>query len=299
MSTKTKSMTRRGLLGAMGLAVVAVPLPRFLAWAKPSVKPVGRGWATGGTAAMTGARSYPNPFTSQLGAACKLTCAQIVGPCHGNTQVRQDISEGHPGLPVRLAFRVLDERCQPVEGASVDIWHAGPEGTYSGDDQHALCNADDEKARAAHWFRGVQRTNAEGRVDFNTCFPGWYPTRTVHIHFTIQIAGVESVTSQLYFEDSLNDDILRTQALYNTRGARDTRNTDDKVAAPGQQSDFVLQTQKMPDGALLAWKTFIVRSSTGLPLCEANSEHIQALLKSGVNPSDPSTFPPGMIPSKK
>ncbi|MFY0574259.1 hypothetical protein ACN28S_07800 [Cystobacter fuscus] len=54
----------------------------------------------------------------------------------------------------------------------------------------------------------------------------------------------------------------------------------------------MLQTQKMPDGALLAWKTFIVRSSTGTPLCEANSEHIQALLKSGVNPSDPSTFPP-------
>ncbi|WP_395855614.1 hypothetical protein [Cystobacter fuscus] len=92
------------------------------------------------------------------------------------------------------------------------------------------------------------------RVDFNICFPGWYPTRTV-----------ESVTSQLYFEDSLNDDILRTQALYNTSGARDTRNTDDKVAAPDQQRDFVLQTQKMPDGALLAWKTFIVRSSTGPP----------------------------------
>lgn len=299
MSTKTNHMTRRGLLGAMGLAVVAAPLPRVLAWAKPPVKQVGRSWATGGTAAMTGAGTYPNPFTSELGAVCRLTCAQIVGPCHGKTWVRKDISEGHPGLPVRLAFRVLDETCRPVPGASVDLWHAGPEGTYSGDDQHALCNADDEKARAAHWFRGVQVTNDEGRVDFNTCFPGWYPTRTVHIHFTLKTAGGESVTSQLYFEDSLNDDILSTQALYNTRGARDTRNADDKVAAPDKQRDFLLHTQKMPDGALLAWKTLIVRSSTGPPLCDANSEHIQALIRSGVNPADPNTFPAGVLPPRK
>ncbi|WNG43876.1 protocatechuate 3,4-dioxygenase [Archangium minus] len=295
MSTKTKSMTRRGLLGAMGLAVVALPLPRFLAWAKQPAKQVRKGWATGGTAAMTGASAYPNPFTSQVGAACKLTCEQVVGPCYGSTKVRKDISEGHAGLPVRLAFRILDETCKPIPGASVDIWHAGPEGVYSGDDQHPLCNPHDEKARAAHWFRGVQTTNDEGRVDFNTCFPGWYKSRTVHIHFTIKIAGTESVTSQLYFEDSLNDDILSTQALYNTRGVRDTRNSTDKTAAPDKQGDFVLQTQKMSDGALLAWKTFIVRSSTGIPLCNASSEHVKALIKSGVNPADPNTFPSEML----
>ncbi|MET0406082.1 MAG: protocatechuate 3,4-dioxygenase [Cystobacter sp.] len=299
MSTKTNSMTRRGLLGAMSLGMVAVPLPGVLAWAKPSAKRGVKGWATGGTAAMTGASAYPNPFTSDVGMECKLTCEQVIGPCHGDTRVRKDISEGHTGLPVRLAFRVLDETCKPVPGASVELWHAGPEGTYSGEDQHPICNADDEKARAAHWFRGVQTTNDEGRVDFNTCFPGWYPTRTVHIHFTIKVAGTESVTSQLYFDDSLNDDILGTQPLYNTRGVRDTRNADDTAAAPDKQGDFILQTRKMPDGALLAWKTFIVRSSTGAPLCDATSEPIKAMIKAGVNPADPNTFPPEVLSPKK
>ncbi|WNG23572.1 protocatechuate 3,4-dioxygenase [Cystobacter fuscus] len=296
MSTMTKRMTRRGLLGAMGMAVVVAPLPRLLAWAKPSLKRGSGGWATGGTAAMTGASSYPNPFSLPQGEVCALTCEQVVGPCYGSTRVRKDISEGQAGLPVRLAFQVLDEACQPVPGVSVDIWHAGPKGTYSGDDQHAICNAEDKQARAAHWFRGVQTTNEEGRVDFNTCFPGWYPTRTVHIHFTLKVAGTESVTSQLYFEDSLNDDILGTQALYNTRGARDTRNADDKVTAPDRKKDFLLHTRKMPDGALLAWKTFIVRSSTGTPLCDANSEYIQAMRQSGVDPANPNTFPAGVLP---
>ncbi|WP_245814619.1 hypothetical protein [Cystobacter ferrugineus] len=49
----------------------------------------------------------------------------------------------------------------------------------------------------------------------------------------------------------------------------------------------------MTDGALLAWKTLIVRSSTGTPLCEANSQTMKDLINSGVDPNDASTFPPG------
>ena len=142
----------------------------------------------------------------------------------------------------------------------------------------------------------MQVTNDEGRVDFNTCFPGWYPTRAVHIHFTLEVAGSGNVTSQLFFEDSLNDDILGSQALYNTRGARDTRNADDKVTAPERKKDFLLQTRRMPDGALLAWKTFVVRSSTGTPLCDANSEFIRTMIKAGVDPANPDTFPTGVLP---
>ncbi|SEM94868.1 Dioxygenase [Stigmatella aurantiaca] len=247
---------------------------------------------------MTGANTYPNPFASGLGEACTLTCEQILGPCYGSTLVRKDISEGHAGLPVRLALRVLDESCKPLPGATVDIWHAGPSGVYSGGDQHPFCNPDDPKARAAQWFRGVQSTDAEGRVDFDTCFPGWYGGRTVHIHFTVKAAGSETVTSQLYFEDSLNDGILNTQALYNTRGARNTRNSSDVIVAQEKLGEFILQTQQMPDGALMAWKTLIVRSSTGTPLCEANSQYLKELVKAGLNPSDASTFPPDMLQPK-
>jgi len=295
MSTTTKNMTRREVLGALGMTLAAIPLGQLLACGGEAPVIEGAGWASGGTAAMTGTSAYPNPFTSELGTACTLTCEQILGPCYGTTWVRKDISEGHAGLPVRLAFRVLDESCEPVPGATVDIWHAGPAGVYSGDDQHPFCNPDSEEARAARWFRGVQTTDADGRVDFDTCFPGWYSGRAVHIHFTIKIAGTESVTSQLYFEDSLNDDIIGTQPLYNTRGQRDTRNTKDKIVAQERLGDFIFQTQKMPDGALLAWKTVIVRPSTGTPLCDAHSQHMKELIDAGIDPNDASTFPPDIL----
>ncbi|WP_257451899.1 dioxygenase family protein [Archangium lipolyticum] len=296
MSTTTKNMTRREILGGLGLTLAAVPLSQLLACGGEG--PATSGWATGGTAAMTGASSYPNPFTASPGTVCKLTCEQILGPCYGNTEVRKDISEGHAGLPVRLAFRVLNEACEPIPGATVDIWHAGPAGVYSGEDQHPFCNPDNQEARAARWFRGVQTTDADGRVDFDTCFPGWYAGRAIHIHFTIKIAGTESVTSQLYFEDSLNDDIIGTQPLYNTRGQRDTRNTADTVVAQEKMGDFILQTQKMPDGALLAWKTLIVRSSASTPSCEAHSQQMKDLMNSGIDPNDASTFPPDILTPK-
>src|SRR5262249_22940034 len=123
-------------------------------------------------------------------------------------------------------------------------------------------------ARAARWFRGVQTTDSNGRVDFNTCFPGWYSSRTIHIHFTIRINRTEYVTSQLFFDDALDDETVNTQPLYNARGARDTTNQNDTVIAPSSVADYTFQTARMSDGAMLAWKTLVVRSSTASTLCD-------------------------------
>jgi protocatechuate 3,4-dioxygenase beta subunit len=214
---------------------------------------------------MTG--NYPDPFTAGLGSSCALTCAATLGPCYAATLERMDISEGHDGLPVRLAFLVVDESCNPISGASVDIWHAAPEGLYSGDDASDFCTSGDATARAARWFRGTQTTDAKGRADFNTCFPGWYSSRTIHIHFTIRIDGTEYVTSQLFFDDALDDDIVNTQPLYNARGSRDTTNQNDTVISASLVADYLFQTARMSDGAMLAWKTLIIRSSTASTLC--------------------------------
>lgn len=260
-------MTRRKVLQSIGMTLALVPLGKLLACSSeeegtdtPDVA-----WATDGTAAMKG--NYPDPFASGIGSACALTCAAILGPCYANTLVRQDISEGHKGLPVRLAFLVVDTDCTPISGAEVDIWHAGPEGLYSGEDASTFCTSDDPTATSARWFRGVQTTDAQGRAHFDTCFPGWYTGRTIHIHFTVRVNGSEYVTSQLYFPDTLSDEIVNTQPLYNARGARDTTNENDSVVSASAAGDYTFQAQKMPDGALLAWKTLVIRSSLSDPLC--------------------------------
>lgn len=213
-------------------------------------------WATGGTASMSG--NYPDPFTAGIGSTCILYKASTLGPCHAATVDRMDISEAQPGLPVRLAFLVVNASCQPVPGATVEVWHTNPSGLYSGSDASNMCTNGDSAARAARWFRGIRTADANGRVDFNTCFPGWYSSRTIHIHFTVRVGGTEYLTSQLFFDDALNDEIIATQPLYSARGAKDTTNANDNVLRQSGLSDFTFQTQKMEDGALLAWKALVI-----------------------------------------
>ncbi|WP_224247466.1 dioxygenase family protein [Hyalangium gracile] len=280
-STSPAFMTRRRILRNLGMALAVVPIGKLIACSSDSPGEPGDGtdggtnpdggtssgaWATGGTAAMAG--NYPDPFASGIGSVCALTCAATLGPCYANTLVRKDISEGHDGLPVRLALLVVDTACKPIQGAAVDIWHTAPHGLYSGEDASTFCTSGDEGATSARWFRGVQTTDANGRVDFDTCFPGWYSSRTIHIHFTVRVNGSEYVTSQLFFDDALNDDIIGTQPLYNTRGQRDTTNSNDTVISASAVGDYTLQTQRMADGALLAWKTLVIRSSLSDALCD-------------------------------
>lgn len=223
------------------------------------------GWAVGGTAAMRG--EYPDPFVDDGAAACVLTCAMTRGPCYAETIERQDISEGYPGLPVRLALRVVDTECRPVAGAAVDIWHTSTAGLYSGEDAVDMCTRGDADAQAHRFFRGVQTTDADGRVAFDTVVPGWYRGRTVHIHFSVRRDTDEYVVAQLVFDDALIDAITTRHPDYAQRGEPDTWNVSDFVVQDAI-AEAELATELQPDGALLAWKTLVIRSSLAETLCE-------------------------------
>ena len=229
-------------------------------------------WATGGTASMTGKASYPNPFASDAPTTCSATCELTEGPCYDSqSEVRADLSYGQDGLPVRMGIRILDDACKPVAGALVDVWHVAPTGKYSGDDSAnedvAFCTANDTEYTSHLYFRGKQTTDANGVVYFDTCFPGWYSSRTIHIHMTISIGGNAYLTTQLVFEDALDDEIVASQPIYKDRGSRDTTNLTDTVVSATTYKDFLFETEKMPDGAMLAWKTLIVRSSLSTTRC--------------------------------
>src|SRR4029453_11979286 len=80
-------------------------------------------------------------------------------------------------------------------------------------------------------LRGRQHTDPAGSVEFRTIYPGWYPGRTVHIHLMAHAAG-RSLTSQLYFPDQTNDEVL-PQPPYSTRSGRDTTNDTDEIFPTG------------------------------------------------------------------
>lgn len=223
------------------------------------------GWATGGTAAMTAKASYPDPFVTA--AACALSCSMTQGPCYdAASAVRQDISDGLPGLPMRLALRILDSNCNPVSGASIDVWHTSAAGKYSGDDTAnenvAFCTGNDSAYVSHLYFRGRQTTDASGKAYFDSCFPGWYSSRTIHVHLTIRVGGTAYLTTQLFFTDDLDNSIIGTEPLYDARGSRDTTNASDTVLPKNATTaaNYIFDTARMTDGALLAWKTIILRT---------------------------------------
>jgi protocatechuate 3,4-dioxygenase beta subunit len=214
-------------------------------------------WASGGTAAMTGKASYPDPF-AVAAASCVLAVTATEGPCtEAADQVREDVSEGYSGLPLRLVLRVVDASCNPIAGAEVKIWHTQLTGSYSGDTPNPGMCLKVQADSAKHYFRGAQTSDADGRVAFDSCFPGWYRGRAIHIHYTVSLNG-KSYTSQLIFEQSLVDEVFTTHAEYNGFGRPDTPNATDNVVGNANLQSYVLTTARMADGAMLASKQLVV-----------------------------------------
>jgi uncharacterized protein (TIGR03437 family) len=152
------------------------------------------------------------------------------------SDIRQDPSDVtlRPGTPVKLNLnigKVGSGSCTPLSGAFVDIWHCDAAGGYS--DVNGQGNPNNVGKR---FLRGYQVTDSNGAVEFTTIYPGWYSGRTVHIHYKVRLfAGPTSsfdFTSQLFFDDALTDAVFKA-APYNTRGTRDTRNSNDGIYQSG------------------------------------------------------------------
>lgn len=161
---------------------------------------------------------------------CVLTPQAVEGPYYFDPGlVRSDITEGRPGIPLRLVVQVLDSAgCTPIRDARVDLWHADAVGVYSGYDRQS--DSRDLSTKGETFLRGTQMTDASGEVEFRTIYPGWYQGRTPHAHFEIFLDTKNVLTGQLYFPDALTEFIYTNAAPYNTRGrTRDTRNVNDGV----------------------------------------------------------------------
>ena len=190
---------------------------------------------------MNGTAAVDRELASMLArcTVCRLWSEQDEGPYHRDTQpLRRDIVEDCEGVALQLGIRLIDVDGTPVLGADVEIWQCDPLGRYSGFPPPApsIVVSATSAPRTEYlpdqmFLRGRQPTDAAGMVEFRTIYPGWYPGRTVHIHLKVH-AGDAALTSQLYFPDALNDQVLAS-APYAERPGRDTTNSIDEIFPTG------------------------------------------------------------------
>lgn len=64
-------------------------------------------------------------------------------------------------------------------------------------------------------------------MQFTSICPGWYPTRSPHLHLEVHLEGATVLTTQLFFDDAVSDAGFAGNPAYQQHGRRDTRNGTD------------------------------------------------------------------------
>ena len=113
------------------------------------------------------------------------------------------------GVPLNVVLTIVSaSTCAPLAGAAVYIWQCDREGRYSLYTQ-GVTNQ--------NYLRGVQEADANGRVTFQSIYPGCYAGRWPHIHFEVYptLAAATNVrnktaTSQIALPKSANDVVYAT-----------------------------------------------------------------------------------------
>ena len=220
----SRAINRRQALAFLGAGVGAAALGACGANSSPNSSSSGSTTTTGAggattTAAATGVTSAVDPSRFAGAASCTATVEQTEGPYYIDVdKIRADIREDRDGVPLRVAARAMDvDGCTPVKDAVFEIWHCDAGGDYSGFG---------EAPAASRFLRGGQVTDANGIALITTIYPGWYQGRCVHIHAKVALTNNELLTTQLYFDDDLSDELF-AKAPYD--GGRRTMNATDGI----------------------------------------------------------------------
>lgn len=222
--------------------------------------------------------------------ACSISSEETIGPYYVDRQLlRPDITEGKPGLRLKLRLTVIDSlHCAPVPNAALDIWHCDALGVYSGYTANSMKGgpgippphgefggpppgrppgppgpppgfANRGATDKTTFFRGIQLTGRDGTVEFTTIYPGWYVGRDTHIHLRVRIDGVVNGskysggrvchTGQLFFPDDVGDTVAKLWPYAEHRAPR-TRQDEDDVFTTQDGKGSIVSLKQMSDRSL-------------------------------------------------
>jgi len=186
--------------------------------------------APSATREVAPAAASATPSAAAAAVSCIVTPALTEGPYFVDEKLeRSDIRESKPGAQLALTvnvFRAATGACTPLAGATVDVWHCDALGVYSDAVDPSF------NTKGSKFLRGYQTTDASGRAQFTTIYPGWYQGRAVHIHFKIRTAAggrTADFTSQFFFDEAMNDKVFAQQPYAQKPASGRTRNERDGI----------------------------------------------------------------------
>ncbi|KAF2035371.1 aromatic compound dioxygenase [Setomelanomma holmii] len=205
-------------------------------------------------------------------SSCILTPEVTQGPYWVQGElVREDITENQEGVPLTLDIQIIDvNTCEPVPKAFLEIWHCNSTGVYSGVIASGNGDTSDETNLDNTFLRGIQQSDSDGVVTFETLFPGHYTSRATHIHvMTSQDATVNanetlsggSVThvGQMFFDQDLIT-LVEAEEPYASNTQDITENSSDSILSEEADTvdpliEYVLLGDSVSDG-IFGWLSF-------------------------------------------
>ncbi|KAI0023357.1 Intradiol ring-cleavage dioxygenase [Xylariomycetidae sp. FL0641] len=198
--------------------------------------------------------------------SCALIPETTQGPYYVTGEmIRSDVVEDQVGVPLYIDVQVIDTNtCEPLEGVAMDFWSCNATGQYSGIASQAGLDTT--------WLRGIQVSDAEGVVSYQSIMPGHYAGRTHHLHLLAHspgnwtklangtITGGNSTPhiGQVFFDQDLVDE-LETLEPYSTNTQQWTLNDEDNIVKQEAEqtgvdpmANYVLLGDSLADG-VFAW----------------------------------------------
>ncbi|KAJ5092468.1 hypothetical protein NUU61_007338 [Penicillium alfredii] len=207
-------------------------------------------------------------------ATCILGPDVTQGPYYVSGElIRENVVESQEGVPLYMDIQLINTKtCEPLPDIFMDFWHCNSTGVYSGVVANGNGNSDDEKNLDSTFLRGVQPSDRDGVVHFESIFPGHYTGRATHIHVLThpknetKVLGNDTITGlytsrsshvgQLFFDQDLISEVEKVEP-YSSNTQELTTNAKDSILAEEADTidpfmEYVYLGDKVSDG-LFAW----------------------------------------------
>ena len=167
---------------------------------------------------------WPNPVIQNPSFACALTEGNPQGPYYiAGAPYKEKLGEALEGQKIIISGQVLNQNCDPIPEAIIDVWHTDSNGNYYFQD---------------FTLRGKIKADENGQYKLETRFPGKYSEaglmRPAHIHVKVSAPNLSSHTTQLYFEGDEHFDFFVKPSLI--------LKLDEKNGTKYSEFDFVIFT---------------------------------------------------------